>query len=190
MRLTVFHEAKDSLKHRVPEIQDVLAKYKKELESLGFTQKPYEHKGNYQFKDDDGEAMAYFTDGMLDFVILVTADANEKYQILINLELRSKYSVEDKDIVLANLSLIELTFNEALKYLNDSFVQLQKIEGFFEWILDVTGKFPGIKFKSLKAGLSTSSGQSFNFPTSLAAVGGEYVFYAKGVNKRERIYFQ
>lgn len=189
MRLNVFHEAKDSLKHNDPEIQDVLEKFKKELESVGMAQKPYENRDNYPFRDDDeNQAMAYFTDGILDFAILVETEDRSEFKLFIGFSLLAKYSVTGEDVPLATVSLKGLDLSNTLSILNDALVQVKKLENIFDWVLDVTAKYRGIKFKIVRSGLSTGGNSELRFPSSLAAVGGEYNFYAKGDDKKEQVY--
>lgn len=190
MRLSIFHEAKDSLHHDTPEIKKILLQYQKDLEALGFKQKPYENDDGYKFAEDDSEAMAFFTDGILDFVILVSKDHDNQYRVFLNLELKRKYSADGKLMMIAQLNLVDVDLDMAIKALDDALVQIKKVEGFFDWVLDVTGKFPGIKFKTIKSGLSAQTWDSFAFTASLAAIGGEYIFHANGDNPKERIYFQ
>jgi len=188
MKLRSLHEAKDSLKHSDPDIESSLAQYHKILLSLGFKQKEFEHKGDYKFREDDEEAMAFFTDGILDIVVLVSKFEDELYRVLVNLELKEQYAYDGKAIQLANVGIKDINKNQAISILSDTITQLQKLEGFFDWILDVTGKHHDIKFKAHNGLSSSSNGQEFRFPITLTAIGGEYSFYAKDQNKRGNVF--
>lgn len=179
MRLSAFiKEAKDSLKHTDPEIEKILAEIATEAEKVGLKQAPFNNDEGYTFKDDSSEAMAYFTDGILELVVLVDNPSfpGDDFDVTIILYVKEKFSFDGEKQMLSQLYLKNMTKEEALKTLNALKGELPKIEGLVDWVFDVTEQHPHIKFKKQNFGASLPGGTQFKLPNTLIAIGGIFHF--------------
>ena len=109
----------------------------------------------------------------------------EKFNLIASFEVKGKFTTDGKDTKLMEINvggLYEVDVLSDLKTLGES---VESLAGFTDWFFDVTGKHKGVKLQ-ISHNPFASANKRGSFPSSIKAVGGEFIFNNK--EDRAKIY--